>query len=343
MTGTKLEDFTAWRLKVKGTSIPVRVISNAGTADAVQGSITQVVIIRGAELESLLDYIFPSYSVAANGRPVYKYPLKYGDIGPSDESSLYYLVGQQDKVQLYAQECSWRALVPGKPVDPYLTDPGVNMVEGAYDEYLELTIVYKPIPPNADKFLTVSARASGEFIHTTSPSSTYESESPGGQDEENKDPYLPNVITVPTTEWTITWHRLPRSVWNTYVYRDIQKRLGKVNSTAMKQLFDAPAETILFTGYTFRDDYTWRSYESTAAPSVSEILPCTVEFMFREKHMRNTSEEDATVHGHNSVYRPEAAEWRKVKIGADDKPLYKKTNLNSLFFWATGEDDPDNN
>lgn len=336
---SKPSEPSTWRLYVKDTDIPCRVISNTGNFDETSGSVTQVVLIPANRLDDFLDRSLPYTLIDGSGRLVYVAPLVYGDIqatvGVGDTTAY--------ELDLHAKTVTWRSHVAGLPVDPFSTDASTNVLEGSYGNLLEVTIQYEPVPPDVDNFLTINSRAAGEFIHVNSTDQTYESEGyQGGEDEEeNRDPYRSLVLTIPTTEWTITWHKMPRKTWNTFVYRQIQEALGKVNSEPMHQLSDAPAETILFTGFNFKDDRTWRNPNSGAFPTDEELRPCTVEFMFLEKHVKEVHSTGSIIHGHNSVYQAEKAKWRKVVIGDDDRPPYQTTNLNFLFWWADGFAEPE--
>ena len=314
---SKYTDPTTWRQKING--IPIRVVTTSGNFAKEDAVVTRVVLIQSSRLIDFANSVLPRVDIVA-GKPVWTAPHSF----------------YTSDINLYAEDISWQPHVPGKPADPFGEDPVASTQ--TYQDILEVTITYKPLPPDARNFLTIQGRASMEYLHIVSPDTKYEGASSSAY-EENRDPHLPVQLTVPVTEWTVTWHRLPRSIWNETVYPLVRSRLGKVNDTPFIPLFSAPQDTVLFTGFNFRDQYTWRNNKANPAYTslVDDYLPVTVEFMFKERHVTNSDEDGATVHGWNSVYVPSAGEWRNLRIGGDGGPEgegelpYKRTDMNALY------------
>lgn len=303
---------STWRQSIEG--IKVRTVDLSGTFEDETAVITRTVLVQASQIDDFANAILPKVQVV-NDIPVWTAPHNFTANG----------------LGLYARSISWRSHVDGKPVDPFLQD--TSAPSNTYHDVIEATITYKPLPPDSQNFMTITARAAGEFIHTTTPKGTIVDDTSPGDNYTNRDPYRPVIVRVPTTEWTVTWHRLPRSIWNSYVYKEVRNALGKVNSTKFKPIFDAPPETVLFTGFDFKDEYTWRSLQANPLQPATDtdILPCTVSFHFLEKHVKNETGDTDKVHGHNSVYIPEEGAWREIEVNENGDNIYKTIDLNNIF------------
>ena len=291
-----------WRLREGAAAIPYRVVSRSGALATEEGRAEEVVLIEAFALQQYAAAVLPDV-FDLGGKPVWA-PQKQFSAGTN----------------LWAQELTWKTHVPGKPVDPYAVD--LAAADGTYHEILEVTVIYKPVPPG-ETFLSVTADAAGEFLHIVPhkgdiASSSSADSTPAAGSNPNRYEDIPAIITVPITRWTVTWRRLPQDIFNDTIIDLIRAKLGKVNSKKMPRLYNPEPDTILFLGYSYRNDYTWRSKDDYTV---------TVEFRFKEKHV----DWNGKVHGHNSVYVPQEGGWRKITINELAEEQYEATDLNELF------------
>ena len=94
--------------------------------------------------------------------------------------------------------------------------------------------------------------------------------------------------------------------------------MGRCNSAVFPLLFNAWPETLLFAGYTYKADYTWRDGQVT-------IPPITCEMKIIEKRVLWNSK----IVGHNHFWRPGKGFERLLIDGA--RPAYLPINYGILF------------
>jgi len=309
-----MQDPSDWRL-VAG-NIPIKLISTTGKIGPEDASAVQEVLIQSANLPAFAVYCFP-LPVAQSGSILY--PRRR------------YLPGFPALVLKDMDYESWSG---DKPIDPFSGDPSAP--SGTYDEYLKVTLNYGTAPendqePNPDDprtFLEVSCRSESQFLSyaPTGVNATWDQASLQ-QDNGNavKDADLNVVVPNHTQQWTLRWPQVPYSFFNDTLIDRLNLLRGKVNLTVLELFNDAPAETIMFTGYDLETQYTWRE-------DYAGISPVNVVLTFVEKNFLHFGEggvaNDVQV-THNHFFDPRTGRWRKIYI--DGKPVYHPTELSTIW------------
>lgn len=303
------EDPSTWRLRTGGTGVPYRILAMSGEFDPENASASMELLIPASKLTQFAIEMFPQVIYNTNGFPLY---MSFGKIYGTN---------------LYAQKISWKAHVDGKPIDPFGVDP--TAPSGTYGENCSVTVDFKTYneqdqsdPDQPETFLEVSCTGGGHFIHTDAPGAQWKLDENTVEPVEKDravDPNIPMGMSVPTTDWDLAWPRVPYTYWTNTLIAKIRAALGQVNSAAMPIFANAPRGTILFSGYSFRRSYSWRSgttYQS----------PINLNMKFQEKRVVDSG---GTVRGHNDFWKPGVG-WRYL-THKDGSPVYRYTNLTGVF------------
>jgi len=304
-----LDDPSTWRLKTLFLNVPYRLVERSGSFEEENATLTEKYIVEAHRLYEFAVEAFPGNEIVGDS-------IEYR--GP----------GIRTNAPLYPKNIRWKAQVDGKPIDPFNVDTAAN--EGTYGKLAEVTINYETLPtggggsgPDPFTFLEITADTSASFIHSTAPAAKTVEESTSMNQPSNPPPpvnnrVLPTPVQIlePTTTWTVSFTQVPHGFIRDRLIDRIRNRLGMVNSVRMPIFFNAEPETVLFTGYSLRKQFTWRS---NIQP------PWRVDMKFLEKHV----EWKGRVYGHNSVWKADEG-WRRILYNGTD-PIYDKTNLNLLF------------
>lgn len=323
-----LSDSSTWRLSTDN-GIPFRLISRSGTFTEEEATAQEVYIIKGDKLVDFVNESFPAPQLFLGGL---FYPTRRRMPG----------------VPVFkTARLTWEQFTEGLPIDPFGSD--ANAPDGTYKEEVKLTIDYStsfendaaPDPNNPFTFLEIEANAGGGFWTTPSRGkSKWEGVDVNGTQEpdlEIREKDIPITLSAPEVEWNIRWSQIPFGFFSGTMAAVLRQKLGKVNSTPMTLMFDAPAETVLFMGWTLRQQFTWRS-GSSGQP------PLQLDLKFHEKNFLGSDGVQVT---HNHIFRPTGtpagtgfstlnptyAGWRRVLIETANgyEHLYESTNLNSIF------------
>lgn len=306
------EDPSTWRLRTTPGNVPYRIVGMEGSFEPERADATMEVLVASADLLSFADEMFPA-PYLFGGFPVY--PAR----------------GRITGTPLKCQKFTWKAHVDGKPVDPFNIDE--TAPSGTYQSVCSVSINFstdgntgdnqdqdESVPNDPSTFLEVSCSGAGEFIHSTAPKAVWVDD----YDEEgywvgttNKLSTTPVSILVPEVEWDIRWPRIPYQYYTDTLVSRIRSCLGKVNSSAMTALFNAPKETILFVGYSMQKNYTWRTNTQP---------PFTLNIKFTEKHVVDDA---GTIRGHNDFWKADVGWQRLLYDGVN--PMYRSTDLNNMF------------
>lgn len=343
---SSLEDWKNWRGRTRG-GIPYRVMTRTGEHEYTKSTVTEVYVIRAIHLGL---FLFESFPIAAQvfDEPTYNPRL---------------LPGVPSAARMATRRITWEPLVEGLPVDPFLVDRFASLE--TYGRYLKVTITYdndydKKTPkkgPDPYTYLEIKGDASGQFLSVPcAGNSAYLSpndELSANRDElkrPNTDASATMHILVPETTWTVTWRGVRYKFWTDVLLPNIRATLGNCNSAACPWLYDAPPETVLFTGYNFSEEYASHSLNTpgitfdTADPDgngsiyedpdpdlqpsnlerISDVV--TVEFKFLERSLVWGS----TQVTHNHEWRVATGQWERVYPNGTD-PLYFTMDLNQLF------------
>jgi len=235
---------------------------------------------------------------------------------------------------------AWESWDDGVPIDPFGSDP--TAPDGTYYDFARVIVDYStqsntggsgggnPDPNDPFTFLEVSVVGGGNYIYTPSRGSlTWKGEG-SEENTEIRERDVPISIRQPEVEWVIRWSQLPFSFFNLTLIERLRANLGRVNSEPFKVIFNAPAETILFTGWSMQQQFTWRS-------GLNGQPPLQLELRFAEKNFISNEGVQVT---HNHFYRPSGttdpvtkAGWRKVLVStsAGNKYVYEAADLNLIF------------
>jgi len=212
---------------------------------------------------------------------------------------------------------SWEPFPSNLPADPYGIDLGAPT--GTYTPFITVTISYVTGKQKEDEndpltLLEISADTAGEFLMYGLRGKAHWGK-PGG--DPVKEAQLPATKLIPETQWNVRWPKVNRSFLNTIIAA-MRSRIGLVNSKPMTVLFNAPAETVLFAGFSYQEELTWRDG--------IENTPATVDMKFLERHVKQGKE----VVTHNHLFREEIGKFVKIFMPNGDPP-FAKTDLNNLF------------
>lgn len=332
-----LSDSSTWRLTTPG-GIPLRVVDRNGSFAEEGASAQETYIIKANKLTEFILESFPAPQELF-GTVLYPEGRRMPGLGV-----------------LHTRRISWEALTPGVPIDPFATDP--NAIDGTYKDEVKVTIEYGTSannsagasdPNNPLTFLEVTASAAAEWEYSPARGSNkWEGVTPAGTtlaepDIEVVDRDIPVPMAVPEVEWSVRWSQIPFGFFNGTLMGRMRSKLGKVNSDVMPLFANAPAETIMFIGYTVQQQFTWRSGNAGQPPLI-------LEMKFLE---RNFIAEDGVQVTHNHQYRPSGTPagaggpfattnrtypgWRRVLIeipastGTAYRKKFEQANLNQIF------------
>lgn len=325
MVASKYEDPTTWRLRSAG-GIPIRLVERSGSFTSEDADAEEVYLVRASQLFSFILEVFPApipFGQSVLYPALRRFPGSFGPI-------------------LKVKEASWESNVPGMPIDPFIADPLAP--DGTYHPIVRLTLKYGTVkdededddesdPNDPDSFLRVTGRAAGEYIHSQAPGAKWQKKSIPDLDQPQSDefgnpinpdekeqgqaPNVPATILVPETEWTVTWSRIPLTVFRNQIVSRLRSRLGKVNSEVMPLLHGAKKETILFAGYDFDEQYTWRTDTQP---------PVRLSLKFLEKRVESPI---GVIGGHNHFYRPGKG-WERLLVNGED-PAFRSADMNGIW------------
>jgi hypothetical protein len=302
-----------WRLSTGGIKYKLIDGYPRGGADEESGQIEEKIIIRSADLAAFYELSFPLGTVSGDLfliNPNRRYP------GLSSHTT---------------RTISWEPFIDSKPCDPYGIDPSAPA--GTYGDFVVVTITYETGKQDEDEsdpetFLEISADTAGELV--TVPvrgKSNFASEQDVAyakaqgeeiQGDPVKGAMVPVTKFMPETQWTIRWPRVTRSYLPT-VISAMRERLGHVNDEAVTLLFNAPRGTVLFMGFSYQEEFTWRD-------GGLENTPASIEFKFLEKHHK----QGGNVIGHNHFIQDDTGLFKELFL-PNNQPVYPYADLNNLF------------
>jgi len=302
------EDPNSWRLQTGGTGVPYRIIGMSGEFDPENANAQMELLIPASKLVAFATEFFP--------------PVTYSGGFP-----LYRSFGKIYGTPLYAQKIRWKGHVDGVPVDPFGVDPTAS--DDTYQKVCHLTIDFATMneqdqsdPAQPETFLEVSCTGGGHFIHADAPGAIWKlNETTVEPVEADRivGPDIPMGMTVPTTDWDLSWPRVPYTYWTGTLIAKIRAALGRVNTSTMAIFANAPKGTILFVGYSLKRSYSWRS-------GVTYQSPFNLNMKFQEKRIVDAA---GTVRGHNDFWKPGVG-WRYL-THKDGTPVYRYHDLTGIF------------
>lgn len=324
---------STWRLGTSG-GIPYRFMGMDGTFTDEDGSANWRAIIPATSLVAFVTELFPAPLVVGNK------VIPRGATMPGFPG-------------MNAKRVRFKAQDDALPIDPFSYDPGA--AAGTYNSFIEVDVEFgtgfkQPNPDDPRTFLEITATASGEYLHAAIPGAkwvpqtnensadsnvnadddfliadpdTGELKNPDtkikkGDEEVNRSPDVPHATLVPTTEWNLKWTQIPYDTFfNTIIHR-VRLLLGKVNSTTWSVLFNARPETLLFAGYSYSTQYTWRDDQVETPPVQLEIKILEKRVIWK-----------GVICGHNHFWRPGKG-WQILLIDGTNK-AFGGYDFNFLF------------
>ena len=291
-----------WRIKTTNGNIPLKVVDRSGVFGEEQSSATETYIIRATDLRALVLVLFP-LPIIQGGTVVYPRRAEMPGV-PA----------------LTAKSIAWKGHVEGLPSDPFGSDPLAPA--DTYQNDLEVTVTYSTSaandaeanPADPKTWLEITANGAGNFLAAgTDGSATW-----GGGTDPVIERGIPSTITEPLVEWSVRWSQIPYEFWNTTLLNRLRDALGKVNGSAMSLFHDAPADTILLTAWTMKQQFTWRD-------GLTGQAPIQLEMRFLEKNFVHTSGQVT----HQHFWRPgkgfQTLEFDGVQ------PAFAQDDLDKIF------------
>ena len=313
------ESVNQWRLQTDG-GIPYKLVAGYPQGGGTQGDaeISEQIIIQATDLEAFFEESFPS---EVPGPPGTSYTINTPRACPHRQ---YFYT---DSIKFSAHDTS-------RPVDPWSVDesaPGRT-----YGDFLTLDIIYKPrkgAPQEGDNSgderefpeYELSSEGSGDFIMI--PATEWLAED--NEEDKPKEVEFKIPQAIPTISWTARWSSISRDTAS-FILAQSRQVLGQVNNVVLSQIYNAPAETILFLGFNIQENYqfVWGEKQKTTL---------SLELSFVEKNVQIPIEAGvAQTITHNHIYRPSTGRWEKLQR-PDGGLLYKLGNLSGLF-WVPDQD-----
>jgi len=295
-------DSRSWRLRAGAIPYKLMDPSPTGSVNESSATIEEKYIIRAANLPAFLALSFP-LGIALDEENIALTPnRRYPGSNAYVTSSVTYA-----------------PLEEGLPCDPYGIDPYAPAE--TYCENLIVTITYVTGKQTEDEedptsILEISADAAGEFImHSAQGKCTWGAA--GGNPVQGTQ--VPVSKFVPETQWAVRWPSINRE-FVPRIMTAMRNRLGKINSSDMPLLMGAKKTTVLFVGYSYSEQYTWREGIENA--------PAVIDMKFLEKHI----EQDDNVIGHNHFFREDTGKFELLFLpppGGGN--VYAEADLNNLF------------
>lgn len=329
-----LEDPSSWRLRTSG-GIPYKLLSVDGSFEHEKADVNLKLLIQSSQLFPFCVESFPP-------------PITVGNI----------TVPQYAKyagTNLGVKRVQFKSFDEALPVDPFNTDSAAPSF--TYFPVLELNVEIGSTPFGSKNpadpftFLEISAEASGEFIHSPPINMNMQDVEPDpnnppapvpppavaggaggalgamltrrirnrGTPRKIRTPYVPHTVLVPQTTWSVGWKRVNFENFYYVIRPRLEDLLGKVNSEAFQILYAAWPETLLFIGYSFRYNYTWRD-GYVDRPFID------LELKFLEKRVLY----NGVVRGHQDVWLPGTG-WVRLVYNRTGGATYDAADFNTLF------------
>lgn len=289
-----MQDPSTWRLKTTVGQIPLKHIKRSGSLAPEDGSAIDEVIIQSANLAAFAAEVFPS---------------TYSQFGTVMYPRRKWLPGFP---ALVVTGLDWEEFNGDKPVDPFSGDP--TAPPNTYGEYLKITIKYgttpgndqEPDPDDPRTFLDVSCESSGNFLAQKIPgtATTCWDQPTVKADKSNaiKDPDIPRTVIENTQTWSVSWPQVPFEFFNSTLIGRFRGVQGMVNSSALQLFNDAPANTILYMGYSLKNQHTWRSGKSGQSPVDVSMKFVEKNFVFAGVHVTHQHMYDKKTHSYRKLY-----------------------------------------
>ena len=146
------------------------------------------------------------------------------------------------------------------------------------------------------------------------------------------------TVAVPNTQWTVSWQFIPDDFFRNRLFPEMRLILGHVNAAeAPPILFNAPPETLLFTGFSLIQEFSWRHELANVLAGEDTGTPFfALDLKFLERHAGVhhvvTSNEDELI-THNHAWHGRIGWVRVFRVKADNTQtdLYDQADFSNLF------------
>ena len=213
----------------------------------------------------------------------------------------------------YTKSISFEPFPEGLPGNPF---GGYNGSEGTFAQYVKVTITYTQTEDQegdgATSFVEIAADANVEVLVTSSAFMKWES----GVSITDLD--LPVGHLCPQTQWTARWPKVNQAHING-IFTNLRKYMGCINVTPLSKLYNADPGTILFSGISFQQAFTYGGGFSGGS----------IEAKLLEKRLV-TYKGGYKVYGHNHFYNKVTDLYEKI-VKKDGTFIYPELDLNLLF------------
>lgn len=345
MANYDYDDPSTWRLETAG-HIRYKLCERSGSFDFDQVTCNEVILIRASDLPAFLRESFPLPTMV-NGLPRWQ------------------ARGMPGSMPILTKTVSWSEHVNGVPTDPFNSDP--DAPPKTYHPVIRVEITYND---NAEQpgsggggdanendpetFLQIEASGAGEFLIIQSRNAQWQDDT-NGQAEANTTADLPASRLVAETEWTITWPMLNYEFYKTVMVPRLRAARGTVNLTTYSLLYNAPAETLLLTGWDASEEHQVLFDNELPGGIDSDPqffhAPVRLTVKMLEKNAGalgthysatfNPGGSDRTVYaGHNHIWQPKEGKWKRLLVNGLDENLYHTYEFANLFAVPTAENVP---
>lgn len=326
-----IENPNLWRLQTP-EGIKYKLIQRSGSISRTEARETDVLLIQSEDLEDFANEVLPRFEIIQN---------MDGTLSLQVEQNLVI----QNQPLYHGVDIAWKDFIDGKPVDPFDEDSGADA--NTYAPVVQVSLTYSP---EAWIDWKVDGRASGKYIHTPAGASVWLPATVGSDPTTGalvgtndagqanavkaKEGIVPTTVVVPEVDWGTIWPAMPQEFFRDYYIGVLRENIGKVNDAAVPLLFDAPAETMLLAGWSYREYLNWRNDVENYPPSGGAPTPGSVHYLvevslkFIEKHVQDPTGGQGgvpIVYGHNHFWRPNRG-WSKL-VKSDSTPVHEAVDF----------------
>lgn len=342
---------STWRNQTPG-GIKYRVVTTSGQLNPLDAEITTSYLIKATDLRAFCEELWPppSYKetrndnlfaaevtagIFLNGAPprlVQKNPPSYPNFPSLRPASLRFVPH-----------------IDGLPIDPFAFD--TTAPSGTYGQIITIEVVWSNSKYDPRNYLTKTGSSTGEYLNQgTPPGIKYQAVAGADQSDPFgnpvnpgaslpvKNPILPATIVVPEEDWTLKRVYVPGDYFESWTLPLLRYAQGTVNNDICLELFGAPAETLLFVGFSIEEIWSWRldteaglggiwTPTNGSTPNFRGDQYITIELKFLEKYVHTGNSGDR-VAGHNHAFIPEIG-WRKINRANGD-PMYPLFNFDKI-------------
>ena len=295
-----------WNLRTK-RGIPYKRLEGSpkGSAEDDDHEIIEEIIIESDQLGNFVTESFNDLS----------------SVYPGGSWGLFYPGRSFEDISWFpTRKIEFEPFPPGLPglFNQTLNDP-------TYAQFMKLKITYGTgkTTDSKDDMLEKSGNATGEFLLVQTNSKMYWETT----DHPAKGMNVPVTQILPGVEWSVKYKRIEWGrLWSSISL--CRSLMGCVNSGEMPQFNFAPAETILFAGFSWTSRYSWRSNKPV---SDMELKLLEKNFMVPNPDSPDNPGLPGVQVTHNMFLNPDGLKWQTL-YRANGAKIYKMADLNSLFY-----------